>query len=505
VSIGNNVGTVPPVSQIIGFAAYFMPYFLIPLTFKFAGGAMRVLGGTVNDRSRGGFDRLKKMRGNTMARLHQDRVAGKTWLGSGRTGSVYRRGALLSTPNSGALSPTTRGRAKFRAAQQNILNRTAAEALKNDDGRASGDDIANTLAQRSGMNSTRFLNGYAESALASGQASTETEARRQAQGALATLQSSYGTDIGSSAMQVAAFKARVASVTGYGESDASKQELFEDAGSMVRQGLITSTDAMSAIKQNKGRIDQSGISFGQGVAAISRAADANGGRTVGRTIAQTDVDGLMNSVMDGLTPGSLIGARRESAVALARHHKRALDEAYTASGGNINDVRVKQQVAHIAGIQDTINSQAPQMARAFRDGIMTEQIGTSGVRVRDHSDALRAADDVDFNDIRKEWLRGSVPPGTTPGAGGSPPSDRRLKRNVVALTKSESGITLYRFQYLWSDQEYVGVMAQDLTESHPNALSTDSNGYYRVNYAALGMRMMTIEEWETEQAQTVAR
>jgi hypothetical protein len=49
-------------NQIIGFLAYFAPYFLIPLTFKFAGGFVRQLGGFVNDRSKGGFDRLRNFR-----------------------------------------------------------------------------------------------------------------------------------------------------------------------------------------------------------------------------------------------------------------------------------------------------------------------------------------------------------------------------------------------------------------------------------------------------------
>lgn len=50
--------------QFIAFAAYFAPYFLLPLTFRFAGGALRNIGGFINDRSRGGFDRLRNYRTN---------------------------------------------------------------------------------------------------------------------------------------------------------------------------------------------------------------------------------------------------------------------------------------------------------------------------------------------------------------------------------------------------------------------------------------------------------
>lgn len=54
--------------QIVGIVAYIIPYFMIPATFRFAGGALRTVGGFVNDRSRGAFDRLKKGRGERIAR-----------------------------------------------------------------------------------------------------------------------------------------------------------------------------------------------------------------------------------------------------------------------------------------------------------------------------------------------------------------------------------------------------------------------------------------------------
>jgi hypothetical protein len=56
-------GVASLIASIVGFIAYFAPYFLIPLTLRFAGGALGTLGGFANDRSRGAFDRLKKFRG----------------------------------------------------------------------------------------------------------------------------------------------------------------------------------------------------------------------------------------------------------------------------------------------------------------------------------------------------------------------------------------------------------------------------------------------------------
>lgn len=43
----------------------------------------------------------------------------------------------------------------------------------------------------------------------------------------------------------------------------------------------------------------------------------------------------------------------------------------------------------------------------------------------------------------------------------------------------------------------MGVIAQDLLESHPKAIHVDNYGFYMVDYEQLGLRMMTLDEWNT--------
>ncbi len=69
--------TVSALNQIIGFAAYFLPYFLLPMTFSLAGGAMRLIGGKINDVNRGGFDRLKKYRQGKVSQSMHELQAGE--------------------------------------------------------------------------------------------------------------------------------------------------------------------------------------------------------------------------------------------------------------------------------------------------------------------------------------------------------------------------------------------------------------------------------------------
>jgi hypothetical protein len=76
------------------------------------------------------------------------------------------------------------------------------------------------------------------------------------------------------------------------------------------------------------------------------------------------------------------------------------------------------------------------------------------------------------------------------------PSDIRLKRDVLRVGRLANGLPLYRFRYLWSDIVCVGVIAQEVLPVVPEAVLVDKNGFMRVDYDRLGMRMMTWEEWE---------
>ncbi|MEX2127692.1 MAG: tail fiber domain-containing protein [Xanthobacteraceae bacterium] len=74
-------------------------------------------------------------------------------------------------------------------------------------------------------------------------------------------------------------------------------------------------------------------------------------------------------------------------------------------------------------------------------------------------------------------------------------SDARLKRDVMEVGRRADGIALYRYRYLWSDAEYVGVMAHEAAAVVPEAVVRGSDSYLRVDYGKLGMRLMTWDEW----------
>jgi outer membrane immunogenic protein len=75
------------------------------------------------------------------------------------------------------------------------------------------------------------------------------------------------------------------------------------------------------------------------------------------------------------------------------------------------------------------------------------------------------------------------------------PSDMRLKRDIALVGHLDGGLGLYRYRYLWDDTIYVGVMAQEVAQVAPQAVLLGSDGYLRVNYSQLGLRMQTWEDW----------
>jgi outer membrane immunogenic protein len=79
------------------------------------------------------------------------------------------------------------------------------------------------------------------------------------------------------------------------------------------------------------------------------------------------------------------------------------------------------------------------------------------------------------------------------------PSDVRLKRDVTLLARREDGLGLYRYRYLWSDTVYVGVMAQEVAFVDPDAVVQGPDGYLRVYYSRLGLKLMTEAEWADHQ------
>ena len=74
-------------------------------------------------------------------------------------------------------------------------------------------------------------------------------------------------------------------------------------------------------------------------------------------------------------------------------------------------------------------------------------------------------------------------------------SDIHLKHDIVPVGHLANGLGLYRFSYTDSDKVYVGVLAQEVERVMPDAVRRAPNGYLQVNYARIGVPMMTWDQW----------
>jgi hypothetical protein len=90
------------------------------------------------------------------------------------------------------------------------------------------------------------------------------------------------------------------------------------------------------------------------------------------------------------------------------------------------------------------------------------------------------------------------------GGGGGRRSDIDLKHNVTFLGQLDNGLSFYRFSYVGSDKVYVGVMAQEVQNVMPDAVTRGSDGYLRVFYQKVGVKFQTYDQWLASGAQVPA-
>jgi hypothetical protein len=81
------------------------------------------------------------------------------------------------------------------------------------------------------------------------------------------------------------------------------------------------------------------------------------------------------------------------------------------------------------------------------------------------------------------------------GGGGGRRSDIALKHDVVLLGHLANGLGYYRFSYLGSSKPYVGVIAQEVQNLVPEAVTRGPDGYLRVYYEQLGLKLRTYSDW----------
>jgi len=239
-----------------------------------------------------------------------------------------------------------------------------------------------------------------------------------------------------------------------------------------------------------------------GVADVSGALDAQRSQTT-RTMQRMGINpnsgrmAAMNGIMD-------IGAATAKASAANTGRNQAIDRSYARMGDVLNtysgmasSAPTFYQTATQAGNSAAGNQMAPGA------GLMGAMSGAANTTMQDRQMAMQGLGNV----LNAQASYANAVAGQDSGLGGigaimggaasmyTAFSDRRLKKEVELVGQDEgTGLNLYEYQYKDDPQQrrYVGVMADEVQERFPDAVSADGEGYLMVNYALLGLELKEV-------------
>lgn len=146
--------------------------------------------------------------------------------------------------------------------------------------------------------------------------------------------------------------------------------------------------------------------------------------------------------------------------------------------GRLEGQDYQQKLANLTGAQEGMTQEHKDL---FDDTLRRWQ---DRVNVTMAQNALRQQGAKNINSYGDSMNSSLTSMGSGMGAGGGMSagggiaSDKRLKHNYHVVGKSPSGINIYEFSYLGSNDRFIGVMADEV----PQAAYVAENGYLAVDY-----------------------
>jgi len=133
-----------------------------------------------------------------------------------------------------------------------------------------------------------------------------------------------------------------------------------------------------------------------------------------------------------------------------------------------------------------INAMTQQLMSTNQSQVTIQQSADQKDAILGISDNQRRLGEVQSSN--QMW--GSMINGVT-SAIGSVFSDSRMKENIVRVGM-KNGFPLYEFNYYGDTQRYRGVMAEDVQAKRPDAIINGSDGFMKVDYRKIGIRMRKV-------------
>ncbi|MBP9853189.1 tail fiber domain-containing protein [Candidatus Saccharibacteria bacterium] len=512
--------------QLLSVVAYFAPYFMMAFMFRLAGGVVAQIGGIVNDSSRGLFDRQRNFRAEKIKENKAAEKAGNRFKGKN---FITRRANrfLEGTSNIGeaGLNPLQM-RSKMRTALNDSSHDDASKFMKENEAfQAIGGDDAKLAGARY-TNRSDIERELARFDRGRFRGSVNARARADAATQILRAQREAGEDT----FQKARVRAMAGTGTGYQYTDENGNTVFGADRMLTDINEAYGNDrngAGRALAEMRGALTNSGQIAGQ--AGFGTWAGALESRYRGTISAETAHNRIMDDAINSAQPGHAIHGKPTSAAAMGAAHARRIQAiANGVAAGTRSQDDLDAATAAAAGILDAMGHASPGNASAFANELMgvtivgSGQLQPSPLAGPNGQQVLRPGPDLTVRDMiqdrmdneeyrnrRRDWGSNALAsanaqqaanaqnqgnPPAAPGGQPGTPSDSRLKRNIQYLT-TVHGVSIYKFKYFWSDTVYVGVIAQELIKTHPDAVSKDEFGFYRVDYSKIGLKFTTYNQW----------
>lgn len=157
---------------------------------------------------------------------------------------------------------------------------------------------------------------------------------------------------------------------------------------------------------------------------------------------------------------------------------------------------LSQAVASAGGLGETANTQRVHVARVVGSTVQDNIFDIDAIHMGKVQDPPLVGGDIIIVEESNVKLTVKTVKDLLPFAViGSILSDARVKRDIVPIGRLANGLGLYRYRYVWSSTRYVGVMAQEVMDVMPAAVTRGQDGYLRVDYRRLGLNLQTWEAW----------
>lgn len=167
--------------------------------------------------------------------------------------------------------------------------------------------------------------------------------------------------------------------------------------------------------------------------------------------------------------------------AVARPATRPSSGRQTAGRGNVQHNRSARGPSHAA--------RASFASRGGGGGARHAARGGGGMRLASAGGGLRAGGG---GGIRAGGGGGMRAHG---GGRGGRRSDIELKHDIALISYLDNGLGFYRFSYNGSERTYVGVIAQEVQQLIPDAVTRGRDGYLRVDYQKIGVPFQSYDRW----------